>query len=78
MRLAPAARPGPSNRCGRLLGRVVEGRARLVPESEAAALRRAFQAKYDWLYEVLGLVWKLHGQAHTTFEFAAASALPEA
>lgn len=68
LRNNPCVQLGPSDHSGKLLDAVEEGTARFIPESEHAALKKAFQAKYGWQEKLFDVLWKVKKQAHTYFE----------
>jgi PPOX class probable F420-dependent enzyme len=75
LRNNPCVTLGPSNHSGKLLGSVVEGTARFVPESEHPALKEAFQKKYGLLEKLFAAIWKIQGHQHTYIEISLPNAL---
>jgi PPOX class probable F420-dependent enzyme len=68
LRNNPCVQLGPSDHGGKLLGTTTEGAARFIPESEHAALKKAFQTKYGWQERLFSALWKLQKQTHTYIE----------
>jgi PPOX class probable F420-dependent enzyme len=68
LRNNPCVQLGPSDHGGKLLGAVTEGAARFLPESEHAALKKAFQAKYGWMEKMFSALQKIQKQTHTYIE----------
>lgn len=64
----PCVQLGPSDHSGKLLGQVEEGMAHFIPESEHAALKKAFRAKYGWQERLFAYLWKIQKHEHTYIE----------
>ena len=73
LRNNPCVQLGPSNHSGELLGPVVEGMGRFLPEPEHSAMQQAFRAKYGWQEWLFAFLWKIQGHRHTYIEITPAA-----